>query len=418
MYQMWATKMSIFTKPVSQYETSDLQLLMDEAAVENVRLEFKLEIPSKDETLKKLSSFANAFGGFAVIGAQAKSTDGRLLSLPGVDVEAGYKQKIVQWSFDGASPPLTVEVSDPIAVPAGNGKVCYVIYVPESDVAPHFLNGRKGVYVRSDEFSARFEARLANETELRHLFDRRRSILERRARLAERASKRFSTYIRRKYPESVAESAKLGSRLEICVAPRFPARPMCEETKLASLVLGSAVSWRQTGYPRMGNGPVSQHESVILLQSAEEFSIFEANIWGLLFYGTEIGMDARGTVGIHMHHLIGYVLVSLRHAGALLQALGYSGPLVIDVALASILGVPLLTFHGGHSAHATAGSELDENVTFGITTTSEALREKVDGVAMDVLRSIFFAVNMADAVDSPEKLGELLRRGYGYNFWR
>src|ERR1022692_1542363 len=219
MYQMWATKMSIFTKPVSQYETSDLQLLMDEAAVENVRLEFKLEIPSKDETLKKLSS------------------------------------------FDGASPPLTVEVSDPIAVPAGNGKVCYVIYVPESDVAPHFLNGRKGVYVRSDEFSARFEARLANETELRHLFDRRRSILERRARLAERASKRFSTYIRRKYPESVAESAKLGSRLEICVAPRFPARPMCEETKLASLVLGSAVSWRQTGYPRMGNGPVSQHES-------------------------------------------------------------------------------------------------------------------------------------------------------------
>jgi len=65
---------------------------------------------------------------------------------------------VVQWCFDAASPPLTVEVSDPIPVPAANGKVCYVVCTAESDVAPHFLKGRKGVYVRIDEFSGRFEA--------------------------------------------------------------------------------------------------------------------------------------------------------------------------------------------------------------------------------------------------------------------
>ena len=85
-----------------------------------------------------------------VVGAKAQSKDGRILGLPGVDAEAGYKQKVVQWCFDGASPPLIVEVSDPIPSPEVPGKVCYVVYVPESHLAPNFLNGRKGVWVRID----------------------------------------------------------------------------------------------------------------------------------------------------------------------------------------------------------------------------------------------------------------------------
>ena len=50
--------MSIFGKSVSAVNVDDLQELSAEKAVENVRLEFKSEIPSKDETLKKLSSLA------------------------------------------------------------------------------------------------------------------------------------------------------------------------------------------------------------------------------------------------------------------------------------------------------------------------------------------------------------------------
>jgi predicted HTH transcriptional regulator len=147
-------RMSIFTKVVSEIATADLQELLQDGAVENSRLEFKLDVPTKDETLKKLSSFANTFGGFMVVGAAALSADGRVSGLPGVDVEAGYKQKVVDWCFGAVSPPLVAEVSDPIPAPAGGGKVCYVVRTDESDVAPHFLNGRKGVWVRTDEFSA------------------------------------------------------------------------------------------------------------------------------------------------------------------------------------------------------------------------------------------------------------------------
>jgi predicted HTH transcriptional regulator len=133
--------MSIFGTPLSQLTSADLQELVQEVAVENVQLEFKLLVPNRDETLKKLSSFANTFGGFMVIGAKANSATGRIENLPGVNIESRLKQKVVQWCFDGASPPITVQVSESIPVPAGNAKVYYVVYVPESDTAPHFLNG-------------------------------------------------------------------------------------------------------------------------------------------------------------------------------------------------------------------------------------------------------------------------------------
>ncbi len=72
--------------------------------------------------------------------------------------------------------------------------MCYVISVPESEFAPHFLKGRKGLYVRTDEFSSRFEPLLATEHELRYLLDRRRPIREHRMALLQRAHERFQTF--------------------------------------------------------------------------------------------------------------------------------------------------------------------------------------------------------------------------------
>jgi hypothetical protein len=44
--------MSIFAKPVAEVSASDLQELLTENAVENIRLEYKREVPTKDETLR------------------------------------------------------------------------------------------------------------------------------------------------------------------------------------------------------------------------------------------------------------------------------------------------------------------------------------------------------------------------------
>ena len=414
--------MSIFTKPLSQLDTADLQELLGDGAVENVRLEFKLEVPTKDETLKKLSSFANTFGGYMVVGARASSTDGRIEELPGVDEKAGYKQTVVQWCFAGASPPVTVEVSDPIPVPAGSGKVCYVVYTAESDVAPHFLNGRKGVYVRTDEFSARFEARLADENELRQLFDRRKLIQERRADLLQRARKRFQRYAVKRAEELTAKAVpgekekKLGASLTLCVVPRFPARPILEQAKLRPLIERNTLQWRQVIFPKIYNPIISQHESVIVLQAEGDFSLFEVNVWGMLFYGANLESETKDGVGMHLYHVAGCVLLFLRHADRMLQGMGYSGALLVETNLASILGVPWLYAEMGWLT-PRPGSVLDDTATFSIETTSEALHKKPDSVAIDVLRYIGFSANWPELVDSPKKLEMLILEGYRYNLW-
>src|ERR1700722_8071255 len=241
--------MSIFTKPLSQLGAADLQELVQEQAVENLRLEFKLEVPDKDEMLKKLSAFANTFGGLMVIGARASSKDGRITELSGVDKVSGFKQKVVDWCFKGVNPPLELDVSDPIPTTSGTGKFIYVVKLAESDVAPHFLNGRNGVWVRTNEFSGRFEQKLADATELRHLFDRRKLILARREALLQRARNRYEALADKTNMNLAGNRTKLGARLEFSIVPRFPAHPLCKQEHLKLLTSESTLTWRQLRFP-------------------------------------------------------------------------------------------------------------------------------------------------------------------------
>jgi hypothetical protein len=408
--------MSVFAKPISQITTEDLQELLSMQAVENVRLEFKRDVPRKDETLKKLSSFANTYGGLMVVGAEANSSDARLVALPGVDAQAGYKQTIVQWCFAGATPPLTAEISDPLPVPGANGKVCYVINIAESDVAPHFLNGRKGVYIRTDEFSSRFEPQLATEHELRQLMNRRQLIRERRARLIDRARERFTTFATRPQAPELDGREHLGSRIELAVVPRFPAAPLCEHTELLTTIREASVAWRQVGFPRNTYGAISQHESAIVLQPCGSRSFFEANIWGMLFYTAPIGERRAQYAGIHTNGFIGHMLVFVRHARLILQRLGYAGALHVELVLHDVRDIPWISFPSGF-AETGPKSELDNTVAFTLETTMDDLRQRYAEFASDVLRSIFFAMNWPSIADSPEKLGEIIRTGHEYNFW-
>jgi predicted HTH transcriptional regulator len=256
--------MSIYTTPVSQLTTADLQELLKERAVENIRLEFKSESPNKDETLKKISSFANTFGGLMVIGAREDGS-GRLQELAGIDDVPGQKQKIVQWCADGATPPLNVEVSAPVPTPDGGGKVCYVVYTPESDIGPHFLNGRKGIYIRTDEFSKRFEAQLATDAEVRQLFDRRKLVRDLRDRLQERAKKRFDTYISEKQTDRSGNVIPPGPLLKVGIVPRFPSRQLCQQENLKPMILKTYTAWRGVLFPNPSSAILSQHESAIAL---------------------------------------------------------------------------------------------------------------------------------------------------------
>ena len=250
--------MSIFGKSLSQISSTDLDELLAAQAVENVRLEFKREVPGRDETLKKISSFANTFGGYLVIGAEAGSRDGRIVALPGVEPQPSFKQTIVQWCAEGVSPIVDVDVSDPIATNGGHGKVCYVVYVPESELTPHFLNGRKGIWVRTNEFSSRFQPELGNEDELEHLAERRSLVRERRSEIIARARRRFEKFAERRYKEVGKNPRGLTSHFSLSVLPRFPSRQLCLQGDLRTILRNQFIDGCSASpWPRLLMGPRS-----------------------------------------------------------------------------------------------------------------------------------------------------------------
>src|SRR5882762_6242594 len=414
--------MSIYATPISQLKSSDLAELLQEQAVENTRLEFKREVPEKDETLKKLSSFANTFGGFVVIGAAAQSKDARIESLPGVDEVPGYKQKIVDWCFKECSPPITVDVSGPIPTPGTNGKVCYVISVEESEVAPHFLNGRNGVWIRTNEFSGRYDAALAEEDELRHLLHRRQLVLDRRRSIIERARKRFEIYLSTT-PTDLGKTTPTGALLELCFVPRFPARQVCKQEELSKLVRQVHYpAYRGVGFPRLQMGVMTQQESAIIRQPLTDVSLFEANTWGMLFYVTKLDEKeyTEQLSGVHAYSFVGHLLLFLQHANDIFGLIGLTGPILVEASLQAIREckwVYSASIAEGFPAFATTKliSGLDDGFGLSVPTTVENFREKPDDVAIELLRSIFFSLNWSDMVDTQAKLEDLIQKGHRFN---
>jgi hypothetical protein len=202
------------------------------------------------------------------------------------------------------------------------------------------------------------------------------------------------------------------------VAPRFPARALCEQERLRGIIQGGPIAWRQVVFPNVSQSSIlCQHESAIVLNPMRNLSVFEANVWGMLFYCAQVEDDHKGTLGIHRSQFVGNVLLFVRHAGIMLKALGYSGPVAVITRLGSILQVPWLYDAQGWLEPAK-GSELDDEVSFSLTASSDALLSKPDGVAMDVLRYVLYSVNAPDLVEKPEVFAGLIKKGYAYNFWR
>lgn len=128
-------------------------------------------------------------------------------------------------------------------------------------------------------------------------------------------------------------------------------------------------------FPDPGSPILSQHESAIVLAASRGISIFESNIWGMLFYAAQVERDQyNGTVGIHLFEFVGYLLLFVRHAATMVQSLGYSGPIHIETALNSLLGAQWLNPQGNWFS-AQRGSELGDSVTFSLATTSNVLRD-------------------------------------------
>ena len=88
---------------------------------------------------------------------------------------------------------------------------------------------------------------------------------------------------------------------------------------------------------------------------------------------------------------------------------------MIRTSLTSIQGVKRIR-SDGYFVDVTKGSGLDDEATFSIDTSTDELREKPDGVAIDLLRQMFFSLNWPELV-STLSFEEVIRSGYQFNNW-
>jgi hypothetical protein len=411
--------MGFYTTPISRLTEADLLELVTDNAVENLRLEFKSEVPKEDQTVKKLSSFANTYGGIIVVGAEEK--DGRITKLSGVPLEPGYKQTLANWCFIKFNPPLTAEFSEPIKL--ANGQYCYVISVPESEAGPHFINGRKGVWIRTDEFTNRSRAELANENEFRALLDRRRAVRERRDFNMRRAQERFDTHVSNRHTDMGGHVGGIGPILELCVTPRFPARALCHQGDLQEHLSRATFNWRGTQFLSNRSRPITAYESLIIRDrlGAGGTSMFSVDVWGTCFYATQIAVEAQNVAGvsvtgIHRTSVNGFVVAFLLHAAKVLKSLGYFGSLVVHVGLKSIRGIHWL-YGTGSTVFDKLGSELDKDIVFELPEISEVFYSDPYSLAARILETIYFSTNWGDEVDSPAKLQSVVNEGFMYCSW-
>ncbi len=315
-------------------------------------------------------------------------------------------------------PPLEIFLSDPLPSAQDSSRYFYVVYVPESLEAPHFLNGRKGAYVRTDEFSQRFQAGLATYDEITHLRNRRELVVNRRNSLLARAHERFATLVDREYESSSATTGEIGATLYLSLCPLFPAHRLIEHPGLLKLVSAARINWRQSGFPA-SHDPFTQHESVLIRHPAYRFGLLDATVWGSLFYAAEMDELWENEVpGIHLYALLGYVLVFLEHAGVLYSKLGYHGPLRITMEFDRIQGSAFLYDGGGGRVIQGPSSPLDDLFTLGIEVSTERLTKERDSVARELIAAIFFALNWPEMASEEPAVESLIKGGYDYNFWK
>lgn len=387
--------MSVLGKPVTSLTADDLRSFKLEGPTEGVRLEFKREALTREKLLKEVSAFANTFGGDVIIGA-SESGDGKLDEIPGCALPSGYRQTVIQWCQTGLHPPMTPMLSDELSAPDAPELRCLVIRVPESTGAPHFIHGRKGCYVRTDEHSKFFQPDLATSPEIAHLMDRRARARGKVVDLFARSSERLDRYLANEYHSRTGVDGDAGARVLLQLCPAFPVEPVVELAELRKKSLDSVVHGVQT-FPYIHEA-FSQHESIIGVRPNGSLEFTDISIYGSFFCCLELEHVDRSTDPPQRYaffgHLASHILDAMRYFHSWSQAIGYDGAVDFRIELVDIQGVTfrLPSRPRYHRFDDGTLSRLDTNVATEFTFSPNEMVPASDAGLRQVLVRVAHAI--------------------------
>ena len=182
------TERVLFGKPLAEVTFADVKKLVeDDQTAESLLLEYKpdlrLDKPNRkgekddpNEVLaKKISGFANAFGGYMIIGAK-EGKQGKPNEICGVEEDANkFGKKLQHITFEKIYPPVTYAAHKSVEIPSAESnkkKYIHIVHIPKSSIVPHFVVPRGGCWIRHGDDSKAIEG-LAEIRELETLLEMR-----------------------------------------------------------------------------------------------------------------------------------------------------------------------------------------------------------------------------------------------------
>jgi len=133
----------IFKKFIDNLDESDIDVLISMGIEEDIHLDYKLELPAKQndkgkkELAKDVSAFANSDGGYIIYGVEEK--DHKPVNKVGID-SIGTKEKIENICLHYVQPHADLRIK-PVDL-QGTDDQLFVVWIPKSSIAPHMTDFR------------------------------------------------------------------------------------------------------------------------------------------------------------------------------------------------------------------------------------------------------------------------------------
>jgi hypothetical protein len=162
---------NIFGKKLTDIKTDDVRAFCQKQIREGINLDYKKDFSSTKKIAKTIAAMANTLGGWIIIGVE-DTNDRPKLPSEGLDWEKQLPLKVTNLVIDNISPPPLPVVH--VCKPDARNKTFVILYVQESESAPHWLFNENKLCVRlADRTSSTEWERLASADEWEYLREKR-----------------------------------------------------------------------------------------------------------------------------------------------------------------------------------------------------------------------------------------------------
>lgn len=207
----------IFTGSLSAVTFADVEEFCKKWS-EGIRVEFGGT--STKDVAKAVAAFSNTMGGVLLLGVTEDKHGKAIFPIAGMPLEPGLEDAIMQSCVTGVYPSVVPEIKI-VPLEADASKCVAIVRIEESTFAPHAIQSKTRVYIRTGSQSNPVD--YADMDRIEFMLHRREKSESLRADLLNRARKRLSRLL----------NLKVGvPLLELSLSPSYPHAPLVSPESL------------------------------------------------------------------------------------------------------------------------------------------------------------------------------------------